>query len=195
MKHLMINCAAEGTCYDKALHAYRCTNRVDCFSPFHMYFGHTGKSLLPTLQAALYPTNPAAAAEARHKATEKWAAACADRRRKCIYHTRDFVFVQDPIGGTWGKGRVKESNVAGSYVVEFEDSACKSQNEKYLRLRKSVRAPDSVKSDPHPLITPPPRRMITPLSLYPQIPSVSIDPPAWPPSRPSSSRRRCRPPP
>ncbi len=126
VKHLMIKCSAEGTDYDKALHAYRCMQRTDRFSPFQMFFSRAGKSLLPALQAALYPTDPAAASAARRHATELWAAACADRRRKSIYYPGNLIFAQDPVGGTWTKGKVQKVNGTGSYVVEFKDGACKS---------------------------------------------------------------------
>ncbi len=150
VKHLMIKCSAEGTNYDRVLHACRCTQRADGFSPFQMFFGRAGKSLLPALQAALYPTETTAASAARRRATERWVAACADRRRKCIYHPGDLVFAQDPISGTWTKEKVQKANGTGSYIVEFEDGACKFRNEKYLRLQKCARAPESVKSDSPP---------------------------------------------
>ncbi len=160
----------------KALNAYRCTNRADSFSPFQMFFGQMGKSLLLALQAALYPVDPDSATEVRCHFTEKRTSASADRRRKCIFHPGDLIFVQDPIGGTWTRGRVKEANGTGSYIVEFEDGACKSRNEKYLCLpKKSTRSPESVKSDP-------PSADHAPIT-HPNSPSVPVPPepvsPCW----------------
>ncbi len=183
VRHLMIKCSAEGTCYDRTLHAYRSTHHGDGFSPFPM-FGRTGKFFLPAIQTALHPTNPASAAEARRQATEKWATACTDRHRKCIYHPGDLVFVQDPIGGTWTKGRVQASNDTGSYVVEFKDGACKSQNENYLCLQKSASAPDSGKSDPPPADHAPITHNDRSSLSVPQIPPVPVGLSVWhdPPS-------------
>ena len=148
VKHLMLKCAAEDSSYDRALHAYRCTARADGYSPFQMFFGRTGKSLLPALDAALGPVDQEAAAAARDGAREAWKRACADRRRKCIYFPGDLVHVQDPTSGKWVAGEVSASTATGSYLVQLETGACRERNEKFLRLRKSGKCRDPAVSAP-----------------------------------------------
>ena len=141
VKYLMIKCAEEHSSYDRALHAYRCMSRADGFSPFQMFFGRHGKTLLPTLAALLAPLDPLAAAAARQRARDAWATAAADRRRKCIYRPGDLVHVQHPITKKWSPGIISSSQRDHSYVIQLGDGTTKTRNEKFLRLRKASEIP------------------------------------------------------
>ena len=190
VKYLMLKCAQENSRYDPALHAYRCTARADGHSPFDMFFGRTGKSLLPALTQTLGPIDAPAAAAARQNAREKWAAAAADRRRRCIYFANDLVHVQDPISLRWSPGKVLQQNGVHSYDIEFESGSVKTRNEKFLRLRKSRGVPhlsDSADSNDQ-VLSSRTDHDTRPVSPFPDSPSIPLPIPRRSPRLAASSK-------
>lgn len=175
VKYLMIKCSEEHSSYDRALHSYRSMARADGYSPFQLFFGRHGKSLLPVLAALLDPVDGAAATAAREKAREAWSAAAADRRRKCIYHPGDLVHVQHPISKRWSPGVISSSQRDHSYTIALDDGTCKTRNERFIRLRKSRKIPSPVENSGfHELSLPTDH---TPHVIKPVPPPSKFDPP------------------